>query len=275
MNETPTPLDGRGRRKKSPPTTALGWSDAEVIDGDLGTSAAGFCERAGFQRMLALVASGQAGVILCLDASRLSRNSPDWASLFQLCGCFDALVADFTQVYGLSLPDDRLVLGIKGVISEMELAVMKARMRTAIESKAARGEYRFLLPAGYVHDGMDRIVMDPDQRVREAIESVFSVLTHSPSIRQVALHYRDTNTFFPVRSSFGDRGIQWVIPTHATLRKVFSNPTYAGVYVWGRTETQVDYRDGALRKSRARCKVPVEEARVFIRDHHPAYIQNS
>jgi len=148
----------RNQRELEAVARTLGWRDVLVFDEDLGMSAAGFCERPGFQRMLTLVATRKVGIVMCFDASRLARNSPDWAQLFQLCGHFDTLVADDSQVYDLSFPNDRLVIGIKAVISEMELATLRLRLRTGVESKAARGEYKYMLPAGYEYDHADRIV---------------------------------------------------------------------------------------------------------------------
>ena len=147
--------------------------------------------------MLTLVATRKVGILLCLDASRLSRNSPDWAELFHLCGHFDTLIADLEQVYDLSIANDRLVLGVKAVISEMELATLRLRLQEGSESKASRGELVFMLPAGYVHDHAQRIVKDPDRRVQEAIVQLFTQFHGATSVRQVALRYQDTRTLFP------------------------------------------------------------------------------
>jgi DNA invertase Pin-like site-specific DNA recombinase len=250
---------------------ALGWPDATLIDDDLGVSASGLAERAGFQRMLTLVATCKVGLLLCLDASRLSRNSPDWAQLFQLCGHFDTLVADLGQVYDLSIPNDRLVLGVKAVISEMELATIRLRLQEGIESKASRGELVFMLPAGYVHDHASRIVKDPDRRVREAIAHLFTQFRSATSIRQLALQYQETRTLFPVRRPQGARAIRWLVPTYAALRKTLTNPLYGGAYAWGRKRHRVEYVDGQLRKRYTR-RAPIEEAKVFIPDHHEGYI---
>ena len=250
---------------------SLGWRKITVIDDDLGVSAAGFSERPGFQRMLTLVATRRAGVLLCVDASRLSRNSPDWAQLFQLCGHFDTLVVDFAQIYDLALPNDRLVLGIRSVISEMELTIMRQRMRTGVESKAARGEYRFMLPAGYVYDHAGRIVLDPDRRVAEAIRDVFRRFELASSVRQLTIHYQDTHGRLPVRRPGSQDTISWVEPRYRTVHGILSNPMFAGAYVWGRSRTRVDYVDGCLQK-RNTTRLPIEQARVFIKDHHPAYI---
>ncbi|MBK8978769.1 MAG: recombinase family protein [Planctomycetes bacterium] len=174
---------------------AIGWSQPLVIDEDLGVSAAGYAERPGFQRLLSMVAMREVGIVLCIDASRLSRNSKDWAHLFELCAYFGTLIADLDQVYDLTAPNDRLVMGIKGTMSELELTILRRRLQGGLESKAARGELRINLPAGYVYDG-DDIVMDPDQRVQAAIRLMFDQFDRSSSIRQLAMWYRDQDIAF-------------------------------------------------------------------------------
>ena len=148
---------------------AFGWNSPTVIEEDLGLSAAGYTDRPGFQKILALIAMRDVGIIFCIDASRLSRNSPDWANLFELCGYFDTLIADHDQIYDLSIPNDRLVLGIKGTVSELELSILRTRLRLGAESKAARGLLKFVLPPGYTHDPDGQIILDPDRRVHKAI----------------------------------------------------------------------------------------------------------
>jgi DNA invertase Pin-like site-specific DNA recombinase len=249
----------------------LGWPDPQVIDDDLGISAAGFSERPGFQRMLAQVALREVGIILCIDASRLSRNSKDWANLFELCGYFDTLVADVDQVYDLSHPNDRLVLGIKGTVSELELSVLRSRLKMGSEAKAARGELKFILPPGYIHDHAGHIVQDPDRRVREAILLLFDQFDRSSSARQLAMWYRDTKTRFPVRKVRKTRTLAWEIPTSSTLYKLLMHPIYAGTYAYGRRSERVEYVDGKLVK-RSGSYVEHDKCRVCIRDHHPAYI---
>jgi len=249
----------------------FGWHDSILVDDDLGISASGFAERPGFQRMLSLVATRKVGLILCSDASRLSRNSPDWAQLFELCGYFDTLIADVSQVYDLAVPNDRLVLGLRGVISEMELATIRHRMKMGSEAKAARGELKFIVPPGYTHDPDGLIVLDPNRRVREAIAQMFHQFDRATSIRQLALWYRHTETVFPVRKVHKTCPIQWQIPTPSTLRKLLEHPIYAGAYVYGRRQERIEYVDGKLVKREGHPRKP-EQARVFIRDHHSAYI---
>ncbi|MFT7484542.1 MAG: DNA invertase Pin-like site-specific DNA recombinase [Candidatus Paceibacteria bacterium] len=250
---------------------ALGWRHPVVIDDDLGISAGGYSERPGFKDLLTRVATQQVGIILCVDASRLSRNSKDWAHLFELCSLFHTLIADVDQIYDLARPNDRLVMGIKGTVSEMELGLIRQRMRSGSDAKAARGELRYQLVVGYKYDTEDQVVFDPDKRTRQAIEIMFSQFTRCTSIRQLAMWYRDTETLFPSQSCRRNGITRWEIPTSNILRKLLIHPSYAGVYVFGRRKTVVEYVDGRLIK-RVTAPRPPEEARVCIHDHHPGYI---
>jgi len=250
---------------------ALGWRTPHVIQDDLGLSASGYVERPGFQELLTRVAMKKVGIILCFDASRLSRNSKDWAHLFELCSYFNTLIADSEQVYDLSHPNDKLLMGIKGTVSEMELTVMRARLQSGTESKARRGELRINLPAGYVYDPSDKIVFDPDKRVRTAIATMFEQFSRCTSMRQLSMWYRDNKVLFPIKQTGKDRQNRWEIPPSSTLRNHFRHPIYAGAYIWGRTFTYVDYVDGKLIKRIAEHR-EIEEYKVCIRDHHPAYI---
>jgi len=258
----------RGLREKA---IELGWPSPTVIDDDLGVTATGFAERRGFQWMLARVTMRQAGIILCMDASRLSRNSKDWAHLFEMCGYFDTLVADLQQVYDISIPNDRLILQIKGTVAELELSNMRTRLRGGLDAKAARGELKILLPTGYVYDGEEQIVMDPDQRVRQAIRGMFEKFERCTSVRQLAMSYRDSNTLFPVRKRGRDHQIRWEVPKSHMLHNLIGHPIYAGVYVHGRTQTFVDFMNGRLVKRKRRLSFP-EDWKVRIMDHHEAYI---
>ena len=257
-----------GLREKA---ISLGWRSPSVIDADLGTSAAELSDRPGFQSLLARIAMKEVGIILCVDASRLSRNSKDWAHLFELCSYFNTLISDLDQIYDLSLPNDRLVIGIKGTVSEMELTVLRTRMHTALVAKAARGELRIPLPTGYVYDPSGKIVFDPDKRVQSAIGLLFDQFDRSTSLRQLAMWYRDNKTLLPVSKGRWGKTTRWVVPTGNTLRVLVDNPIYAGAYVWGRRNERVEYVEGRLVK-RLGSKKSVDEARVCIRDHHPAYI---
>jgi DNA invertase Pin-like site-specific DNA recombinase len=258
----------RGLRERA---IAMGWHMPKLVEDDLGITASGFAERPGFQWMLAQVTLRKVGIILCIEASRLSRNSPDWAHLFELCGYFDTLVADVQQVYDVSIPNDRLVLQIKGTVAELELSSLRTRLRAGAEAKAARGELRLLLPPGYIYDANDEIVLDPDGRVQQAIRSMFEQFEHQTSVRQLAMVYRDTQTLFPVRKPRTREGTVWELPKSAVLHKLLSHPIYAGVYTFGRTQTFVDYADGKLVKRTRRLGSP-DEWKVCIRDHHEPYV---
>lgn len=250
---------------------AYGWSQPIVIDEDLGVSAGGFAHRPGFQQLLGRIALREVGIIFCIDASRLSRNSKDWAHLFELCGYFDTLIADLEQVYDLKRPNDRLVMGIKGTLSEMELTILRTRLRTGFQAKAARGELKINLPAGYIYDLSDRIVFDPDQRIQAAIRMMFDQFDRCTSVRQLAMWYHDTNTLFPVRVPRKHAPTNWEIPTAKTLHKLLVHPIYAGAYVHGRRITRVEYANGKLIK-RVSDYLPLDRCQVCIRDHHDAYI---
>lgn len=265
---TESTLLQRGLRERA---IAMGWTMPRVVEDDLGITASGFADRPGFQWTLAQVTLRKVGIIFCTEASRLSRNSPDWAQLFELCGYFDTLVADEQQVYDVSIPNDRLVLQIKGTVAELELSSLRTRLRAGLEAKAARGELKVLLPPGYVYDADDQIVIDPDERVQQAIRSMFDQFEHATSVRQLALAYRDTGTLFPIRKPGGRGALVWEFPQRYVLHKLLSHPVYAGVYARGRTQSYVDYADGKLVKRTKRILSP-DEWKVCIKDHHEAYI---
>ncbi len=250
---------------------ALGWRSPHVIEDDLGVSAAGYVDRPGFQELLARVAMREVGIILCLDASRLSRNSKDWAHLFELCSYFTTLIADLEQVYDLGQPNDRLLMGIKGTVSEMELTVLRARLQSGTESKAARGELKINLPIGYVYDACDKIVFDPDRRVQRAVTTVFEQLDRCSSVRQLVMWYRDNAFTLPVKRVGKHEKTRWELPSPTKIRNILRHPIYAGVYVWGRRFTFIDYVDGKLIK-RVGERRTIEDSKVCLHDHHPAYI---
>jgi DNA invertase Pin-like site-specific DNA recombinase len=249
----------------------LGWLKPKVVEDDLGITASGFAERPGFQWMLAQITLRKVGIIFCTDASRLSRNSKDWAHLFEMCGYFDTLVADPQQVYDVAIPNDRLVLQIKGTVAELELCNMKNRLRAGAESKAARGELRMLLPPGYIYDADAQIVIDPDARVQQALRTMFERFAQCTSVRQLAMRYRDAHTVFPTRKPGRGQELLWELPKSATLHALLTHPIFAGVYAWGRTQTYVDCVEDRLVKRTRRLSCP-EDWKVCIQNHHEAYI---
>ncbi|MCP4612050.1 MAG: recombinase family protein, partial [Planctomycetes bacterium] len=248
-----------------------GWRDPRIVDDDLGTSASGYDDRPGFNKMLTMVAKKQVGIIFCIEASRLSRNDKDWAHLFQLCGFFDTLVADNDQIFDLNQANDRLVLGIKGTMSELELSTMKARMNQGLMQKAARGELKIALPPGYCYDHDDKIVIEPDIRIQSAIRRMFDQFKRQTSVRQLTNWYIENDTTFPVRKANGYNPIVWQIPKYDGLRRLLKHPIYAGVYVYGRTQTVHEYKDGAIIK-RTSNQLPFDQCKVFIKDHHEPYV---
>lgn len=251
----------------------LGFSTVDVIDTDLGASAApGAPVREGFQQLLANVALGKVGLILSREVSRLSRSDKDWCHLLELCRCFNTLIGDADQIYDVNLMDDQLVLGIKGTLSVVELSVLKMRMLQGKEAKAQRGELICTLTPGYVLDLDGRVVKDPDQRVQEAIALIFRQFRKLGSLRKTHRWMCDNGIEVPVNKSVGGQfQITWKLPASSFVRDVINNPFYAGAYVYGRRPTEVVVRDGQPHKHQ-RSYIPPEEVKVFIKDHHEGYI---
>lgn len=250
---------------------ALGWEQVDVVDEDLGQSAA-VGARAGFERALAHVAMGEVGAIFCSEVSRLSRNDPDWARLVQVCGLFDTLIGDLDGVYDLSDPDDQMVLGIKGTLSVLEHSLIRRRMQLAQMEKARRGELRKQLPPGFVRDLDDQIVKDPDLRVQEAIQLVFTRFRETWSLRQTMRWFRDEGIELPVlRCRGGKKRLEWALPSLGRVGAILRNPLYAGAYAYGRRQNRLVLKEGRPAK-RTTCVLPREEWHVLIRDHHEGYV---
>jgi DNA invertase Pin-like site-specific DNA recombinase len=252
---------------------ALGWKNVEVIDSDLGVSAAaGSRRRQGFERLLSLVALGQVGIVLSREVSRLSRNDQDWCRLLEICRVFGTLIADDDHVYDLAHMDDQLVLGIKGTLSVVELGVLRMRMQRGLESKAASGRLKLRLPTGYVYDADDHPVKSPDARTREAIALVFRRFRELQNGRQLCVWVHDQGIEMPVWQYTGGKPrVMWRPPTHLFLVGIIKNPFYAGAYVYGRRPTETVVVDAKIAKRTAKLQA-AECCRVFIPDHHEAYI---
>lgn len=236
----------------------LGWHEVEVIDTDLGVSAAVGSTRVGFEHLITSIALGEVGIVLSREVSRLSRNDKDWCHLVEVCVAYGTLIGDEDQIYDLNLMDDQLVLGIKGTMSVVELNVLKMRMLQGRIEKAKRGEYFTRIPPGYVLDGDRKIVKDPDDRVRQAISLVFDKFRELWSARQTRFWFIDNNIQLPVNQCRGGKvEIVWRLPKESFVLDILSNPFYAGAYVYGRGETQTILRDGRLVKRRTRpSRVP-------------------
>ena len=249
----------------------LGWQEVEVINSDLGTSAAiGAVCREGFERVLSSVALGEVGIVVSREVSRLSRTDKDWCRLVEVCQIFGTLIGDEQQVYDLSYLDDQLVLGIKGTLSVVELKVLRQRMQAGQESKARRGELFKRLPVGYIKDATGKVVLHSDRRVVEAIQLAFTKFRELWSVRQTFQWFRDHDVELPANPIRGTR-LVWKIPSQSLVRDILRNPFYAGAYVWGRRPVETLLIEGRLRKRQAANRRP-EDCRVFIAGHHPGYI---
>src|SRR2546425_1210194 len=204
------------------------------------------------------------------ETSRLSRTDKDWCRLLEVCQIFGTLIADEQQVYDLNYLDDQLVLGIKGTLSVVELKVLRQRMQAGQESKARRGELFKRLPVGYVPDGLGHVVVHPDQRLRDAIQLVFAKFRELWSVRQSFRWFRDHDVELPANPTHGTR-IVWKIPSQSLIRDMLRNPFYAGAYVWGRRPVETVMVEGRLEKRQGSMR-RATECRVFLPDHHEAYI---
>ena len=249
----------------------FGWREVEVIDDDLGISAAGIAERPGFERLLTKVCEGAAGAVFAVEASRLARNGREWHTLLEICGFMDTLIIDHDGVYDPKHSNDRLLLGMKGTISEMELTVLRQRSEQALKQKAARGELFATVAVGYV-TADDRLEKDPDARVQNAIGMVFQRFRELGSVRQVLLWFRAENVTLPaVEYQSGRRVLVWRLPVYNSVHHMLTNPVYAGAYAHGRTYTKTTIEDGKKRKV-AGHRRPREDWPVLILDHHEGYV---
>ena len=249
----------------------LGWQEVEIINSDLGISAAiGSIRREGFERVLSSVALGEVGIVVSREVSRLSRTDKDWCRLVEVCQIFGTLIGDEQQVYDLSYLDDQLVLGIKGTLSVVELKVLRQRMQAGQESKARRGELFKRLPVGYTKSAAGKVVLHSDRRVAEAIHLVFTKFRELWSVRQTFQWFRDHDVELPANPIRGTRLI-WKIPSQSLVRDILRNPFYAGAYVWGRRPVETLLINGRLRKRQSVIR-RAEDCRVFIAGHHVGYI---
>jgi excisionase family DNA binding protein len=249
-----------------------GFAQVEVIDDDLGRSASGMVARPGFDRLVAWLCAGEVGAVLCFDASRLARNGRDWHHLLELCGLVEARVIDLDGVYDPCRPNDRLLLGMKGSISEFELGVLRARMFEAARAKAHRGELRISVPIGYIWHREIGLGFDPDLRLQEAIRLIFERFRKLGSARQVLLSLAADEVHFP-RPSDGKKMVSfdWTPIRYRNVISVLKNPFYAGAYVYGKSEKRTTLVEGRLRKSYGHGK-PVDQWEVMLKEHHEAYI---
>jgi DNA invertase Pin-like site-specific DNA recombinase len=254
----------------------LGWSKQQVviIDEDLGLSGASTDKRSGFARLTSEVALAHVGIVLGLEVSRLARNNADWYRLLELCGITNTLIGDNDGIYHPALFNDRLLLGLKGTMSEAELHIIRARLDGGIRNKAARGELRRGLPVGFVWGEQDgEVLFHPDEAVTGAIRTVFERFAEFGSARRVWLWFRSEGLSLPLQPApSGQPGpIRWIPATYTAIHSILTNPVYAGAYAYGksRCERYVDERGVVKKRMR---HLPIEQWAVLIPDHHPGFI---
>jgi len=252
----------------------FGRQQVVVIDEDLGVSADGLTERSGFARLTAEVALGHAGLVLGLEVSRVARNNSDWYRLLDLCGVTDTVIGDLDGLYHPGSFNDRLLFGLKGTISEAELHMIRQRLDGGIRNKAKRGELRRGLPVGLVWGEADgEVLLDLDEAVRGAIQTIFDRFAELGSVRQVWLWMRSEGVQFPLRRFTGSE-VQWVTPAYHQVHSVLSSPVYAGAYAFGKTrrERYVDEHGQPRKRTR---QLPQQDWEVLIWDHHPGFIDKT
>lgn len=249
---------------------ALGWPEDSIItiDNDLGQSGSSSENREGFKKLVAEVGMGQAGIVISIEVSRLCRNSSDWLRLLEICTITDTLIMDEDGIYDTNDFNDRLLLGLKGTMSEAEIHFLHARMRGGMLSKAKRGELKKLLPVGYIYSESDKIIMDPDLGVRNAINIFFKTFKRTGSAFATVKEFRRLNLKMPTRFLKGFRKgeLAWKPLTHSRSIRVLHNPVYAGIYYYGRQQIKKTV-DG--KKS---VNMPIESWHAYIPDAHPGYI---
>jgi len=250
---------------------ALGWPQDRVIviDTDLGQSGASAADRAGFQKLVADVGLGRAGIVLGLEVSRLARNSTDWHRLLEICALTDTLILDEDGVYDPAHFNDRLLLGLKGTMSEAELHVLRARLRGGLLNKARRGELHGHLPIGFVYTPDGRVALDPDTQVQESVRLLFQTFFRTGAAHATVKYFREQRLLFPIRLAAGGRKgeLAWTPLGLGRAVHLLHNPWYAGAYAFGRHRWRKQ-PDGRIRRER----VPREQWHALLRDAHPGYI---
>src|SRR5215467_7146003 len=246
----------------------LGWPDERiaVVETDLGRSAQSTAGRDGYKALLAEVALGQVGIVLSYESTRLSRNCTDWYPLLDLCAYNQCLIADRDGVYDASTPNGRLWLGMKGIVSEVELHTLRGRLIAGVQQKAQRGDLALALPAGLLRQDDGGVVKDPDRAVQHAITLVFQTFLERKSASQVVRQFRDQGLRLPRRHRNCET--VWRTPTVAAVIAILRNPAYAGAFSYGKRQTQVPPAGGRPRQRR----VPRAEWKVLMHDRYPAYV---
>jgi DNA invertase Pin-like site-specific DNA recombinase len=245
----------------------LGWREIEVVDEDLGRSAAGLVTRSGFERMVADVCLGKVGAVAAREVSRFARNSREWQQLVEVCRVVDTVLIDQDTIYAPRVSNDRLLLGLKGSLNEYELDLLRQRSVEARRQKALRGELLIVSPVGYLK-GEQRLEKDPNQRVQEAIALVFRKVLELGSVRQTLLWFHDHGLELPAIDA--REQVRWRRPSYGMVYSMLTNPIYGGAYTYGRTEQVTRYRDGSAQQSIRRK--PRHEWLAFIPGAHEGYV---
>jgi len=248
---------------------SLGWQaqDVEIIDADLGLTGASAQHRTGFQELVAKVTLGQVGIILSVDVTRLSRNCSDWYPLLDVCGYRCCLIADNDGIYDPGSANGRLLLGLKGQLSELELHTMRARMTAGLLNKAKRGELALMLPVGLVRDAIDRVHKDPNQEIQDRLNLIFTTFLRLRSASKVLGFLNAHDLGIPRRDRYGD--VIWKKPTGAAILQILKNPAYAGAFVYGRTRS---VRRDAISPRSKQIRLPIEAWKFRVNDVYPAYV---
>lgn len=246
----------------------LGWSPAmiETIDTDLGQSAATAQHREGFKNLVAQVTQGQVGIILSYEVTRLSRNCSDWYPLLDLCGYTHCLIADREGVYDPASLNGRLLLGLKGQLSEMELHTIRARMTAGLLNKAERGDLALPLPIGLIREADGQVRKDPNQEIQTCLDLIFSTFLRLKSVSKVLRFCNEQHLLLPRWDQSGD--LLWKKPRIAALLAILKNPAYAGAFVYGRTRTWRDPLSGKITQKH----LPMAEWRICVKNKYPAHI---
>lgn len=246
----------------------LGWPDAgvDVIDADLGRSGATTEGRTGFQELVSLVALGQIGILIAYDATRLARNCSHWYQLLDLCGRASCLIADRDGVYDPASVNGRLLLGLKGQISELELHTIRARLAAGILNKAKRGDLSVMLPTGLERTDLGEVIKTPDQEVQARLTLIFQAMLEHRTTPKVLRVLKGGNLRIPRRDRYGE--IQWREPTTTQIVGVLRNPAYAGAFAYGRT--RIRHENGVPTKRRD--VMAAHQWKVLIKDRYPAYV---
>jgi len=251
---------------------SMGFAKTVVLDEDQGRSGSGLEERPGFGQLLNAVCAGEAGAVFALEASRLARNNRDWHHLVDLCALTETLLIDDEGVYDPRLLNDRLLLGLKGTMSEFELGLFRQRARQAFEQKIQRGHVMWEVPVGFMRTEDDRMEKTPDVQVQQALHGVFEKFKQLQSARQTTLWYRDERIPLPVLiPGTSGREVTWRQPGAHRINQILKNPCYAGALAYGRTRGTTEIENGRARKA-GRKRLAREEWKVLILDNHPGYI---